>query len=144
MDSPKNKPEESEKRPTSSSAGSLLPSLLMELREVSVALATFGAEQRSLKETVSRLSSMLKDGDGQSSLITRVALLENDMSDLKRASEKTETKIEKLNDTSKMAVYEDKKDVRESKRQKMQVWIAVITAIAAIVVAIVAAMWPHR
>jgi hypothetical protein len=122
----------------------LLSALLRELRENSVALATFGADQRALKEKVQTLTTMLRTDDPSMSLMTRFSILENDVRELKKAAEKADDKIDKLNDTSQTFIIEDRKDMRESNRQKMQVWIAVITAIVGAAVAIITAVYAHK
>lgn len=122
----------------------LIEALLRELRENSVALATFSAEQRALKEKLSSLSTALFPPDPGKSVVTRLALLEVEIDDLKKADDKHETKIDRLNDTSQTFILEDRKDKREKNRARLQLWIGIITAIIGAAVAIVTTILSHR
>jgi hypothetical protein len=122
----------------------LTSALLRELRENSVALATFGAEQRLLRDRVAQLTKILKADEGSESLITRFSILENDVKELKKESDKQESRLEKLNDTSQTFIIEDRKDMRESQKQKWQTIAAVITALVAATVTIITAIYAHK
>lgn len=62
--------------------------LLDTVRASEIDLATFKTELRILCETVKDISSILKDGDGGVSLMTRVALLEQKLKDFEKDLDK--------------------------------------------------------
>lgn len=63
-------------RRSPSFADRMTESLIAEVRTLSSALAEMNAETRNLRDTVGALSKIIKDGNGQAPLLTRVLLLE--------------------------------------------------------------------
>lgn len=122
----------------------VLESVMREMRDNSVALATFVAEVKNLRERVDSLSRTLNDGSGKGSMIVRVSLLENDMGDIKKELERNERKIERLDDTSKHFIIEERKDQREQVNRKWQFYAAIIGALLAWATALITIFWKKQ
>lgn len=135
--SPPRSPEDNGNSPESVSdlrnASSLIEALIREIKENSTALATFGAELKSVRQGVEFLSKIINDGDGKGSMLTRISLLENDFKDLQRETERTGQKVDRLDDTSRQMIVEDRKDAREQVTRKWQFWAAVVTAVLSLI-----------
>lgn len=141
MGSPKT---DDQNQSSSNGQDGLIAALLRELRENSVALASYSAEQRILRDRVERLSKILKEDEGAESLMTRLSILENSVNGLKKDAEKTEHKIDKINDTSQTFIIEERKDLRETTRQKWALYSAVAVALIGAIVSICLAIYGHK
>ena len=107
----------------------LIESLLREIKDNSVTLATFNAELQNLRETVRGLSGVIKDGNGKESLLTRVSLLENEIESARKLAEKQVDQIEKLKEGSQALVVDEHKGHRELVGKKWAFWGAVVAAL---------------
>lgn len=87
----------------------IIQSLLAETRDVSVALASFASDLKSLRETVILLSKILKDGNGQASLMTRFSLLERTVLDLDVKNSSNKAAIDKIDQEARMDKREESK-----------------------------------
>ncbi len=114
----------------------LVQSLIGEVRENSVALATFSSELRTVRDNVTSLTRIVKDGDNSEPLITKVALIEKSLEEIEGvALRELSEQFRSLNDKvskavdSKELIVEDKKDKRETRAQKLQFWGAIIAGV---------------
>jgi len=64
------------------STSALIQGLLREIRENSLTLASFEGELSGLQRIVTSLNRVLQEGDGKASILTRVALLENQVAEI--------------------------------------------------------------
>ena len=75
--------------------------LLNEVRDSEVDFAAIKTELRILCENVKDLSSILRDGDGKVSLLTKIALIEHKLAEVEKSVEKDHKKIEEQNTADK-------------------------------------------
>jgi len=141
----------------------LIQTLLSEIRDNSSSQASLRTELKTLHRNVGVLSNIIRDGDGNKrSLVSEVDVLkiaddhhekrltaavgdlEEQISDLAVSLAKqmegvrssivgAETK--RLNDTATHVAlqHEERKDLRSDKRQRLTIWVGVITAILALI-----------
>ena len=64
------------------STTSLIQSLMKEIKDNASALATLEVKLESLSESAKTLSKIVRDDNGNKSILTRIALAENDLTDL--------------------------------------------------------------
>ena len=61
---------------------SLIQTLMTEFKDNAIVLATLESKLESLNENARTLSKIVRDDNGNKSVLTRIALLENDLNDL--------------------------------------------------------------
>ena len=104
---------------TLQSTTAIMQSLLGEIHDNATTLAVLREKLESLKSKVESLSSTIKDGNGKESLITRFAIVENDMEDLDKKIDHYKSKL----DGKVELVRLDKEKIEEYNREKsLGVW----------------------
>ena len=110
--------------------------LITEVRSQSVALATFSTELRGVREHVISLLKIVKEGDQQESLITKVALIEQSLEEIEgvvlRALiddlNKLKIAISTVTD-SKALMIEESKGKREIRAEKLKLWGLIVAGV---------------
>lgn len=106
----------------------LTQSLILELKSFSVNHDNLKSQFEAVTDDVARLSSIIRDGNGKPSLITTIALLEKDLSNLKKEFEKlekeTEDSLDKLQVEFTRWKEEKDKEAAEEARGKWQLKVA--------------------
>lgn len=104
---------------------SLVQTLLGELRENATAMAVLKGKLDGIEEKVKYLSYVVRDGNGEKSLITRLALLENDLQDLEEEVQKhdeydkeIERRLHERISNVKSMINQDNKTKAEFRREK--------------------------
>lgn len=107
----------------------LTQSLILELKSFSVNHDNLKSQFEAVTDDVARLSSIIRDGNGKPSLITTIALLEKDLSNLKKEFEKlekeTEDSLDKLQVEFTRWKEEKDKEAAEEARGKWQLKVAI-------------------
>jgi|SRR5580704_2071062 hypothetical protein len=111
------------------SEGGAAESLFIELRDNSMAIASFNSELRNARESLALISRIVKDGNGQPALVTRMSVLEKTVNDLVVIVNRLEAQQRDL-------VKEDKADIRETKGQRLKFYGMITPAILAMIVSI--------
>lgn len=125
---------------------SLVQSLIGEVRDNSVALAAFSAELKNIRENVNHLTKILKDGNGQESVMTRLSLVEKAVEELDEDRiEDRDDFIKKMDDMAdelsnlKKTLEEQRKENSQERvairGQKFQFWGTIIVAVLALAAA---------
>lgn len=138
-----------------STTNELIQSLSRELQSNAVTLATMKAGIGNLDQVVSSLSKIIKEGsDGNDPLLSRIAVLENISETLEGSVKELDHNITELSaklgqvgnridvmdkELHTRAELEDEaeKDKTEEKKDKLQVVIAILTSVAALLTAII-------
>jgi chromosome segregation ATPase len=126
----------------------LIQSLAADVRENSLAVASIKTEVASLKDDVRIVSEiLLREEKGTKPVLTRLALLEQlsedmgkDVDKLESSSENIKTKVMTLTNTLSNQNLVNA-DQREVKKYRIQLLVAVITSIGALVAAILTAIF---
>ena len=113
-------------RNTSPYGVSIVQNLAGEVRDNSVALATFSAELKNVIGNVTALSKILKDGNGQPSLVTTVTILVNDVQDLSSRIDKLSNKLETIESDK----IKEEKSVRGERLRMIGTVVAALLALA--------------
>ena len=124
------------------SATMLMQNLLSDIKDHSVALALVKAKLEALSENVELLSHVVRDGNGEGSIVTRLALIEKSLEDLeeefhevKDTSETAIRDIKKYVEKEKDGGKQDEDELRKLKMEKriasLKLWGALIAAFAA-------------
>jgi TolA-binding protein len=112
---------------------SLMQNLLGEIHDNATTLAVLNERLESLNTKVESLSHIVKDGNGQGSLVTRLTLIEKDLTEL---DEKVDGEVK--------AARVDKEKIEEYDRQKkLGIWkFAAVAApgIVALIIEIIKAL----
>ncbi len=108
---------------------SLIQSLSGEIRDNSVALAAFSADLKHLRENVSGLSRILKDGDGEDSLITKTRLIEKWIEDAEDDMATLKAQITALEKSHHEQALQDKQGANTYRGTRLAFWGTLITAI---------------
>jgi CHASE3 domain sensor protein len=90
------------------SATSLLNDLLGDIRNNATSLAVLKTKLESLSNSVESLSSIVRDGNGKGSMITRVALLEQSVNHI-------EETLDEFKEEACEAIKEIKKEIEQEK-----------------------------
>ena len=120
-------------RNTSPYGVSIVQNLAGEVRDNSVALATFSAELKNAIENVSALSRILKDGNGHPSLITKVTILENSVRDLSSKVDKLSGELDRMESEK----VKEEKSVRGERLRMIGTVVAALLALAGSVASLV-------
>ena len=111
----------------------LMQDLLGEIRDNATSLAVLKEKLEGIEEKVKSLSHIVRDDNGNKSLITRLALLEKELENMEEAleeskEERTEihTRISKVKDS----LSEDKKTEAEFNKEKTVSWLKLAAVIA--------------
>lgn len=116
----------------------LIQSLLTEMRDNAVALSALSADMKNLREVVTTLSKILKDGNGQPSLVTRMTLVEKNLEDMAESINRNAEGIGKAQDSVRAIEMADKEGARQMKGERLRFWASIIPGILAMVGAIIA------
>lgn len=136
-----------------STTAELVQNLSTETRDNTISLATVRAELSTVIGDVKDLSRILKEGNGSKPVLTRIALLEHDISQFHNEIEsldksinavsnnlsEVKDKLTVLQEKYKTAIEKEKLDIEDNK-SKRQVIIAVVTSILALIAAILGAV----
>ncbi len=116
----------------------LVRQLSGEVRENAVSIGAAAADIRNLRESVSVLSRIIKDGNGES-LVTRMSLSEASIADLEKhlkdmsdAIDELERLISVTRAEQSAAKIEEKKIETERRGQRLHFWATIIATIAAL------------
>ena len=119
------------------STAKLTQALLSDLRDSETDFAAFKAELNILKENVKSLSQLIREGDGTSSLLTRVAIIEHRLDNLEELfremedQKKEEARITQVSINRELDVETEKKKTDEKVRaEKQSVYIKIVGAVA--------------
>jgi hypothetical protein len=119
------------------STAKLTQALLSDLRDSETDFAAFKAELNILKENVKSLSQLIREGDGTSSLLTRVAIIEHRLDNLEELfremedQKKEEARITQVSINRELDVETEKKKSEEKvKAEKQSVYIKIVGAVA--------------
>jgi hypothetical protein len=93
------------------SVTTLMNNLLSDIKEHSVSLALVKAKMESITENVDTLSHVVRDGNGEGSLLTRMALAEKSIEDL-------EEEFHELNGTYSAKIKEIRVIIEKNKVEK--------------------------
>lgn len=107
----------------------LRESLAAELRDQGYALAAFSNELKNLREDADSLSKIIRDGNGQPSLVTQVSLLDNDIDNLKKENEWMAERLKDIDSSNKL-------EKRENRGQNLKFYGSLIPALLALIAAI--------
>ncbi len=117
----------------------LVQSLIGEVRDNSVALATFSSELRAVRDNVNDLNKIVKDGGKHEPLVTKIALIEQSLEEIEGVTLRTlEQQVGGIKKTvDELAAWkddksEDRKDKREHRSQRLQFWGTIIAGIIGI------------
>lgn len=113
---------------------SLLEGLLDEIRDHSTSLALLKDKLASINESVSSLSSVVREGNGTPSIVTRLALLEKEIKDINEYIIEFKTKMTEDINTMKKTVLDSNTRAIEFGRQKtLSMWKLVIVVIPGLI-----------
>jgi len=113
---------------------SLMQSLLGEIRDNATTLAVLKEKLESLSEKVENLNYTVKSGNGKGSLITRLALVENDLKDLDKTLAEYKEEVEKEVEW----LRGEKTNIEEFNRQKtLSMWKVAAVAVPGLVALII-------
>jgi len=119
------------------STAKLTQALLSDLRDSETDFAAFKTELNILKENVKGLSTLIREGDGTSSLLTRVAIIEHrldNIEELIRENEdqkKEEARYSQISINRELDLETEKKKTEEKvKAEKQSVYIKIAGAVA--------------
>lgn len=137
------------------STTSLIQSLMTEIKGNEKALTTLEVKLESLTESAKILSKIVRDDNGSKSILTRVALLENDLNDLYvnykefkahvykklEASQEVSTKIvESLE--SKIAKLDDSEEEKEKNHSKKVIAaLQIAPGVIALILVVIKIFW---
>lgn len=119
--------------------------LLTEIRDSKIDAATIKSELNFLVENVKQLSTIIRDGGNAESVLTRLALLEQSIKEIKDYITKDSAADSKL--ITRVALLEQKFDLLSSKKEavskrnpktsdgRWRLYIAIITIIGSIIIA---------
>ena len=108
----------------------LVRSLLAELRDNSCAVASFASDLKHYKEDIVSLSKVVRDGNGQPSLLVRVNSLEQAVVGLVAG-------VEKLTTALKEATKDDKQAKATLSGSRLAFWASIIAAFFAMIATII-------
>lgn len=114
--------------------------LLDTVRASELDFATIKTELRILCENVKNISSLLRDGDGGLSLITKIALLEQRVKELEKDLEKD---LDKKGESERITQKSLTDIVLADKNGKWQMRIALATGIIGLLTSIIATIANH-
>lgn len=136
-----------------STTAELVQNISAETRDNTISLATVRSELSTVIGDVKDLSRILKEGNGSQPVLTRIALLEHDISqfheEIESLSDSIDTvsdnlsemreKLNVLHDKYNTSIEKEKLDVEDNKSRR-QVFIAIVTSVLALIAAIVGAL----
>lgn len=109
---------------------SLMQSLLGEIRDNATSLAVLKEKLESLAGTVKGLSTIVKDGNGKGSLVTRFALIERDIETLEEHLEEYKKDL----DEEVVNVRNEREKLEEFQRERtLNMWKVTAVAIPGII-----------
>ena len=137
------------------STTSLIQGLMSEIKSNEKALTTLEVKLESLTESAKVLSKIVRDDNGNKSILTRVALLENDLADLNTNYKEFKTHIykkmesaqENILKTNKMLekridrVVEEKNNKENTHKEKVIAGLKIVPGVLALVLVLVKLIW---
>lgn len=112
---------------------SLVQTLLGELRENAANMAVLKEKLDGIEEKVRYLSYVVRDGNGEKSIITRLALVEQELEDINEAlndNKSDRAEIQARISRVKALVDSDKKTEAQYKKEKTLSWLKLIAQTA--------------
>lgn len=118
----------------------LIQGLLRSIQDNALTLAAFEGEITGLQRTVSSLNRVLQEGDGKASILTRVALLENQVEaltkDLQGYIGAQKTRAERARRDSAALVKQQLDSKLKVRLSKMQVATVIVPSVLAFIISI--------
>jgi len=132
------------------STTSLIQGLMQEMKDNASALATLEVKLESLTENAKTLSKIVRDDNGNKSVLTRIALLENDLGDLLNNHKEFKAYLyKKIEETAKttgeqrielMKVIDTKKD-DDGKSKWIMASLQIAPGVIALVLVVIKIVW---
>ena len=137
------------------STTSLIQGFMGEMKSNATALATLEAKLESLSEIARVLSKIVRDDNGNKSILTRIALIENDLGDLfinykefkthvyKRLDDTKDQTLKQVDEVSKKIdkINHNKEEEEKSSNKKIMAILQIAPGIIALILVVVKIVW---
>lgn len=119
-------------------ASELIREIQDDVKEITVSVVRLTEKVETLEHAVNSLVKIVKDGNGEKPLVSRIATIETEMNSAKNSIEKIGTKLEKHVEKATSA---DQASNKIQTQGKWQIRTAVVTGVLGLIAAIVSAIY---